>query len=615
MAKHFGKAFLDQFQKSSSKSGRFHKIKNLGNEWQDNLISGQHQGQTGLVSPWRKVLIMVIFISVFAIFSARLFHLQVVEGKNNRELADNNRIQVRTIHAPRGVIYDRNGNIVARNDPGFRLVLKQDDQTTVKFITREQALKMEVDDDPLYQSLEIDSVRHYPAGRVLSHLLGYVGEVTKEELENPEFQNYRVGDKIGRGGIEQVYEKILRGVDGGEIYEVDAQGRKGRTIRKIEAIPGQNIYLSLDLGLQKKAYQKLEEGIKNSGSCCGALIIQDPTDGQVLSLVSYPAFDPHDITNSLNQANSPFLNRVIAGVYPPGSTFKISTSMAGLMSGKITKQTIFEDTGVVNLGPFKFHNWYFTQYGKTEGQVDLVKALKRSNDTYYYRLGELVGEKMIGETAKKMGLGKKLGIDLPGEETGIIPDNQWKVNNFGQVWYPGDTLHMSIGQGFVLTTPLQINYLVSIVASDGKQFPPHLVQKITDEHGNLIKEYNFDSTVSNAFKAEDINVIKEGLEQVTKAGGTAWPFFNFPIQTAGKTGTAEFGHPQDKTHAWYTAYAPVDRPRLSFTVVVEGGGEGSSVGGPIAKEVFRWYFSEDKNNLIKDIVPVVSTESARILGE
>ena len=410
----------------------------------------------------------------------------------------------------------------------------------------------------------------------------------------------------------QSYEKTLRGIDGGEIIEVDSTGKKLRTLRKTDPIPGQNLYLSIDADLQNLAHKLLEETIQKTKSCCGAIVAQDPISGQILALASYPSFNPKNITDALSAPNSPLLNRAIAGTYPPGSTFKIASSLAGLDSGKIDADTQFEDTGVMNLGPFTFANWYFTQYGRKEGSVNLVKALKRSNDIFFYRLGELTGEKVLSDSAKKSGLGKVLGIDIPGEVNGLIPDDNWKQENIGEVWYPGDTLHMAIGQGFVLTTPLQINNLVSLIAADGRQYPPHLGLKITGPEGNLIKEFKYEFSTPS-FKESDIALVKQGLSEVPKDGGTAWPFFSFPISSAGKTGTAEYGDLK-KTHAWYTGYAPANDPKIAVTVLIEGGGEGSTVASPIVKEMFRWFLSEDKSNLIKDL-GVVATDSARTLGE
>lgn len=546
-------------------------------------------------SSFRVAFISVISIIVFFILFLKLFNLQIINGAEYRKLADGNRVQIKLIHAPRGVIYDRNNKVLARNDPGFRL--------GKIFLTRDDALKLEIGHNPQAKELEVDHVRVYPFSEKTAHVLGYVSEISAKELKETKFFGYKLGDKIGRNGIEEAYEKYLKGIDGGEIIEVDAMGQKLRTLRTVEAVPGQNLVLNIDADLQVVVFKSLSEATVKSGSCCGGAVVMEPQTGDILSMVSLPSFDPQDIESFLTGNNFPLLNRVIAGRYPPGSTFKIASSLAGLSSGKITAQTKFEDTGVVNIGPYTFSNWFFNQYGKTEGSVDLVKALKRSNDTYFYRLAQLVGEIALQDTAKKLGLDKKTGIDIPGEGEGLIPDKDWKQKTLKEVWFPGDTLHMSIGQGFVLSTPMQITSLISFVASDGIKVTPHVAKK-----------FNSKKTESGIFKKEDLDFIKKGLSQVPKEGGTAWPFFNFPIDSAGKTGTAEYGDANGKTHAWYTGFAPTNDPKIVVTVLVEGGGEGSSVASPVAKEIMRWYFSPDKTNLIKDL-GVIASDSAKILGE
>lgn len=612
----FGKAFESELKKYSYKTGNF-RIKSPDSiEWTDSLFghSKSDGSKTKLLSPWRKIFLLICIMITFFGLSLRIFHLQVTQGKENRDLADSNRIQVRVIHAPRGVIYDRNGKILAQNEPGFRLKeATEGGKFVFRSISRDEALRLELKNQA--QNLEVDSLRNYPKGEKTAHVLGYVGEITEEELQLPEFINYRLGDKVGRGGVEEAYEKVLKGTDGGEIIEVDASGNKIRSLRETPAIPGQNLYLTLDVDLQEHAYNTLVGNLKKSNSCCGALVAQDPNNGEVLALVSYPSYDPKKLADALLNPNAPMLNRVIGGTYPPGSTFKIASALAGLASGKITPSTQYEDTGILSLGPFTFANWYFTQYGrKEEGGVDVVRALKRSNDIYFYQLAIATNEKIIGDFAKKLNLGKKVGIDIPGEVDGLIPDGAWKEKNFDQVWYPGDTLHMAIGQGFVLSTPLQINNLSALIAANGVMYPPHLALKITRPSGEPIKNFKYDGEKINGLSQGDIDVIKQGLEEVPKEGGTAWPFFTFPVQTAGKTGTAEFGDPKNETHAWYTAYAPVDKPTIVATTLLEAGGEGSTNASPIIKEVFRFYFSPNKADLIKDFGQI-ATESARTLGE
>ena len=606
----FGKAFPDQINRIQSKIKHKSESGYGGEGWQESFIAPVADlDQSDPFNVWGKVAILSVLLLIFSAFFLRLFHLQIAEGKTNRELADSNRIQVKVIHAPRGVIYDRNGKIVAQNEPAFRLKEASGSADVFRTIEREEALKLEIEDDPAFYNLEVDHKRSYPYKEKTAHILGYVSEITKEEMDDEtQFKNYRPGDKVGRSGIEQSYEKVLKGIDGGEVIEVDAAGKKIRTIRRKDPIPGQNIVLNIDADLQWVAFEKLKEGLAKAKSCCGSVIVQDPHSGGILAMVSYPSFDPLNISAALIAPDSPMLNRAIGGLYAPGSTYKIASTLAGLNSGKMTASTIIEDTGVVQLGPYKFANWYFNQYGKTDGPVDAIKALQRSNDIYYYRLGQTIGEEELGKASRMLGLGEKLGIDIPGEAKGVIPNDEWKQNAIGDVWYPGDTLHMAIGQGFVLTTPLQISNLISYVASDGKQFPPSLAHQIKTPDGSVVKEFRFDPINRAKFKYEDLQTVKKGLEAVTKEGGTAWPFFTFPISTAGKTGTAEYGDLK-KTHAWYTAYGPTENPKITATAMAEGGGEGSSTTGPIVKEVMRWYFSEDKNNLLKDLTNV-ATESA-----
>lgn len=628
--KKLGVGFPDEVAKINFKSGHF-KNSNSYDDWKDVLLHGfsvEKQSPQG-ISLWLSTFFLVISLILFFALFLKLFHLQIVHGKKNRELADGNRIQIKVIHAPRGVIFDRNGKVLAANSPGFRLVDPETKKTS--FLTREEALELEVKNDPRVSFLEVDNIRTYPLGEKGAHVVGIVGEISPEELADNQLKNYKQsfqqpccyksGDLIGKTGIEANYEQILRGINGGELVEVDSYGRKLRAIRRNEPIPGRNIYLTIDADFQEKIFQSTTETISKTGSCCAAAAAIDPLSGQILALVSYPSFNPNLFTNGNNESviaevlsdpNAPLLNRVIAGTYPPGSTFKIISAIAAL-SGGITAQTTFEDTGITRLGSFTFANWYFTQHGKTEGSVNLVKALKRSNDSYFYRAGQVIGEQPLIEWSKKLGLGKKLGIDLPGEAEGLVPDGGWKEKTFGQPWYPGDTLHMAIGQGFLLTTPLQVLGFTSFAASGGSLYQPQLVSKIMESE-RMVQEFKPKLLVSGQVSAEHLAIIKNGLEEVVKDGGTAWPFFTFPIATAGKTGTAEFGHPKNKTHAWYTAYAPADDPKIAMVVLVEAGGEGSSVAAPIVKEAFRWYFSPNKKNLIKDIYPV-ATQSAKALGE
>ncbi|MDP3948206.1 MAG: penicillin-binding protein 2 [bacterium] len=610
--KSLGPGFSDEVAKITAKAGHFKNAESP--DWTDALIPNfrLEPQKINQDSAWRIVLLSAVSLVVFFLIFLRLFNLQIMHGNSNRALADGNRIQVKIIHAPRGVIFDRNGKILAANAPAFRLNDPASAVHKARLVTREQALEWEVKNDPRAANLEVDNVRTYPGGEIFAHVVGFMGEISEGQLKQEQFSGYRQGDQIGQMGVEAEYEKILRGVDGGEIIEVDSFGRKIRTIRLKAPIPGQNIYLSLDASLQEKLFELMKETLGKSGSCCGAAVASDPGSGKILAFLSMPSFDPNifvrnpddsAISEIFSRADAPILNRVIGGTYPPGSTFKIISSLAALASGKVSENTTIQDNGVMYLGPYKFSNWYFNQYGKTEGPVNLLKALQRSNDTYFYEISRLIGEKALVDWSKKLYLGGKLGIDLPGEGQGLVPDNEWKEKTFDTPWYPGDTLHMAIGQGFVLTTPLQILGITSYIGADGILYKPQLLLSSKPK-----------ILASNLLPKEKVDLIKEGLKLVPKEGGTAWPFFTFPIPTAGKTGTAEYGDPKNKTHAWYTSFAPADDPKIALTILIEGGGEGSSVAAPIVKEAYRYYFSPDKNKLIQDI-NTVATESAKTLGE
>lgn len=608
--RNLGPGFTDELIKITRKIGHFQTKESK--EWIDTLLPNFRTGGEHLVkiSPWRIIFFLGLSAILFFVIFLRLFHLQIAQGKSNRELADGNRIQVKIIHAPRGVIYDRNGQILASNSPAFRL--SESGRHKSILISREDAMEWEVKNDPRFPNLEVDNIRNYPYEERFAHVVGFMGEISDIQLKKEEFKNYKAGDQIGQYGVEAQYEKTLRGVDGGEIIEVDSKGRKIRTLRHEPPVPGRNLYLSIDASLQMKIYQLMRETLNKSGSCCGAYVASDPASGKILALGSFPSFDPNIFSKNdmdgvigeiFSRSDSPILNRAIGGTYPPGSTFKIVSSLAALSSGKVKADTVFEDNGVMYLGPYKFSNWYFNQYGKVEGFVNLVKALARSNDTYFYKIAQIIGENSLSEWSRKLKLGAKLGIDLPGEEEGLVPDDEWKRKTYKEGWYPGDTLHMAIGQGFILTTPLQVLGFTSYIAANGILYQPKLV--LSEEPKVL---------VANLLPKDQLALITDGLKLVPKAGGTAWPFFTFPIATAGKTGTAEYGDVKGRTHAWYTSYAPSDDPKIALTVLVEGGGEGSSVAAPIAKEVYRWYFSPDKNKLIQDVY-VSATESGRTLGE
>ncbi len=582
----------------------------------------------------------------FFILVWRLFDLTVIHGLEYRKLSDNNRTRALVRHAPRGLLLDRTGKPLVANVPHYRLLKPCENGGAVECVSyldqAEGDRLVKQGDLPGGEYVEVDYQRRYLFGDALAHVVGYIGELSAEELASDYYKtrNYGLGDRVGRMGAEEVYNERLRGRDGKEYVEIDSSGKVIRTLGRVDELAGEDIMLSLDAGLSKAARDAFPVGEK------GTVIVSKPSTGEILAMYSSPGFSPDafitgmsqaEYDNLVNNPDLPMFNRAIGGVYPPGSTFKILTSMAGIEEGVITKDTIVEDNGTITIGPFSFPNWYFLQYGKTEGPVDVTKALQRSNDIFFYKAGEWIGITKLAEWAKKIGIGKPLGIELSGETGGLMPDPSWKKKRFdteadklarNDEWYLGDTYHISIGQGYLLTTPLAVNTWTNIIANRGKLCRPTIgkMERLTTMRDNC---YDL------GLRKETLDLITLGMEKACATGGTGWPLFNFTVRKAVpgqptdtpvasgsaqnasaihvpigcKTGTAEFGDPlKNHTHAWFTAFAPIPSkyipddikqteryidgsPEISVTVLVEGAGEGSTVATPIAKKIFEEWFS------------------------
>lgn len=526
-----------------------------------------------------------IFLAVtFFLLLTRLFWLQVIKGDYYRKLAEENRIRILKIVGSRGIIFDRHNEILADNLPLYKTGLGEKEE----IVNRDEALKEQAGGK---KNIFIDYQRNYPQGEIFGHVTGYVGQLSEEEMQSArcKVQNCGLNDWIGRTGIEEYYDEKLRGQDGGELVEVNTFGEILRRVGKNEPVAGKNLYLALDADLQRIAAREML-GKK------GAVVVTNPQTGEVLVLYSSPSFNPNYFVGQRSEEkisqylrdekDRPLLNRVIAGLYPPGSTFKIVTSIAGLEEKKITKNTLINDPGVIFVGQYKYSNWYFTGYGRTEGSINLVRALKRSTDTFFYKLGEMIGVEKLAFWARKFNLGQLSGIDLNGEIAGLIPDEQWKKKVTGEGWFLGNTYHMAIGQGDLALTPLEVNLMTNVIANDGKLCRPRMLKLAPDDKDGPCQEIGI--------KKENLAVVKEGMVGVCSAGGTAYPFFDFKPQVACKTGTAEYVEDgKTKTHAWFTVFAPTDsvgKPVISITVLVENGGEGSAVAAPIAKEILKEFF-------------------------
>ncbi len=571
---------------------------------------------------WYMFPVAMVIVGGTLLFN--LFFVQIIQGDYYQKLSDSNRIRTQTIHAPRGVIFDRNGNPLVYNTPGFRLskncVPESDKECETSHISQEQALKILAKGT---QGLEVDSLREYRYKEATSHILGYIGPISEEELKSDEYSGYLGNDWVGKSGIEKQYEQQLRGVDGKQLVEVDALGKSVRSLGQTDPIPGQDITLTIDMKVQEAAYKAAKDVKK------GAIVVSKP-DGEILAMVSKPSFDPNLFTlddsykastesgyttvSSLltDGENQPLLNRPVEGVYPPASTFKIITSAAGLENKVIDKDFRMKDTGVLTIGEFSYANWYFTQYGKTEpGEMDVQVALARSNDIFYYKLAEMVTIEKLADMAKQFGVGRQLGIDLGGEVKGVLPTKDWKQKNIGESWYLGDTYHYGIGQGFLLATPLQVNTWAQIIANGGTLYQPRFLKNGTSNA--LGQDFLSDETV---------NLIRGGMVKSCSEGGVAYPLYNYTVKNpdlkidgknyleakvasgsaekndyrtipvACKTGTGQHGGEETLPHAWITLFAPAYNPEVVVTVLVDSGGEGSSVAAPIAKQVLDAYFQK-----------------------
>ena len=583
-----GVAFPDYILKDSSKR-------------KDYDYEGKKQSSKDLLLP-------LLFLILFAVLASRLFFLQVIKGSYYRYLSDSNRTKTVVIHAPRGIIFDRFGIPLVFNVPGFREII---DNKTVLLSQDEALVKIAKGQ----QGLEVDSLRQYPYKESFSHVVGFIGQISKEELVMPEYSSYMGGDVIGKSGIEQQYQELLKGTNGKILYEVDARGKIIRKLGQEDPIPGKNIQVTLDAKLQNAVSQATKDVTK------GAVVVSTPK-GEILALLSKPSFDPNLFTMGKSykistessyqtigdilsdSKNQPLLNRTISGVYPPGSTFKLVVAAAGLENKIIDENWEVQDTGVLNVGSFSFSNWYYTGYGGKDGNVNIVKGIKRSNDIFFYKLAEKTGVDKISETAFKFGLDKPLGIDLKGEEGGSVPTQNWKQSVIGEQWYLGDTYHYGIGQGFLLTTPLQVNGWTQIIANSGTLYKPHLLKSMKSEilSSKLLDQHSAD-------------LIRQGMIESCSPGGVAWPLYelriknselridnkNFlPVATgssdmrqvsvACKTGTAEHGGPNTKPHAWITLFAPAFNPEIVITVLAEESGEGSNIAAPIAKKILEAWF-------------------------
>ncbi|MBI4715372.1 MAG: penicillin-binding protein 2 [Nitrospirae bacterium] len=573
---------------------------------------------------------------VFLLLLFQIWHLQIIQGKHYRQLSENNRLRVVTIAPHRGLVYDRHGEVLARNVPSFSLGLVKEDvsdlpgtleklaplvgmspeEMTQRIRATKQAspftpwiLKERLTLDEMARVkgrqwelpgvvIEVETLREYPHGPLAAHLLGYVGEISQAQLESPAFAGEIPGRIVGQYGVEKSYDDVLRGVPGRKEIEVDAMGRERRTLRTESPVPGNGVVLSIDLAVQKSAEEAL-------GERAGVVVAMDPRTGEVLSLVSHPAFDPNLLSGRLtwevwrgiqNDPGYPLTNRAVQGQFPPGSVFKIVMALGGMEKGFVEPSRKLLCTGSQPLGRRIFHDW------KKEGHgtVDLHRAIVESCDVYFYQLGNRMGVDAIAEVASGMGMGEPTGIDLPSEKRGLVPSTAWKQKAKGDRWYAGETLPVAIGQGYLLVTPVQQAVLMATVANSGVRVRPRVVRGIVEEG----RYFGFPRVEAGRvpLSPEAVRTVMTALRGVVhEPHGTGSAARSAVVEIGGKTGTAQvvgrLAASESETpyrfrdHAWFVAFAPVEAPRIVVAVLVEHGGHGGSVAAPVAKQVIESYLA------------------------
>ena len=576
---------------------------------------------------WCKWVLIVTMI----VLSIRLWHLQIMQGNEMRQQSEMNRIRIKKVLAPRGIMFDRMGKILADTRPSFNLYITPEDikdfnQTVdglsgLMGIDREEIIeklkaasnfpssfpvkiKDDVSMDELAKveanrvylpgvSIQIEPKRNYPYGKMLAHTLGYVSEISGEELKEEKYRTYSPGDYIGKYGLERMYEDYLRGIDGEKRVEVDAMGREVRTLEMKDPIPGSNMYLNINLDVQMVVEKALEG---KRGGC----IALEPKTGAVIALASRPAFDPNKFASGITKKDwqaialdsaHPLQNRVIQGRYPPGSTFKILTALKALEDGLINTNTSYGCRG-----GFPFGNRVFKCWKKGgHGTVNVHRGIVESCDVFFYNIGLKLGVDRIHSFGTSVGLGKPSGIDLPSEARGLLPSTEWKKKTQGVPWYEGETVSVAIGQGAVWLTPVQLAQLSSFVANEGITFKPQIVSKIVGPDGKTQKIFEPVVTADIKMKKQVFTIVKEGMQGVVnERSGTAYGSRIENVHMSGKTGTAQTTPVKGRDlgdHAWFIAYAPSEDPAVAISVLIEYGGHGSSEAAPVAKAISESLFT------------------------
>lgn len=580
--------------------------------------------------------LLVVCLVLFAVLLGRMVYLQLWRGDYYAKQSDGNRLRQSRILAPRGIIYDSEGKELVNNLPGYAVVLQKQSSYKPETLQRlsnllqmpveeinakikasknfyepimlknnlDQQMVTKIEEQRRYMPevmLSVQPIRNYPYHELGVHALGYVGEVSAYEIEQGLFKNITQGSLVGKAGLEKTYDKYLRGEDGAFMEEVDVAGNVVKHYDSVQPVPGKNLKLTLDYQLQKELEEFTDKHLaylRNSGIAPGAraaaVIAIDPRNGAVRAMVSRPGYDPnwfvHGISsknwNSINNdTNFPMNNKVITGEYPPGSTFKIVTGSAAFELKKVGLNEPIFDGGFHPMVPTMGNAG-----GEVLGWLTFIKALAMSDNVYFYELGYRVGIDNIEKYAHIFGFGERTGIDLEGESKGLVASKKVKREIWDEDWRLGDTFNAAIGQGFNLTTPIQLSVMLSIVANGGTKYQPYLVDSITNSDGSLFEKPKRAEGKHIDVSQQTIDYIRMGMSATTQEGGTASYFAGLPKPIAGKTGTAENSHGRD--HGLFVAYGPVDDPELVVVCIVEQGGFGSIAAGPIVYKAFEEFFQE-----------------------
>lgn len=586
------------------------------------------------------IIIMVTFIAILVV---RLWYLQIHQGEKYTDLAHNNRVRQLQIAAPRGNILDRHNRIIISNRPLFNILWTRDDAEDPELVLRKMARILKEDisvilarirdegspqkfvpirlkEDVNWETvafvenhrLELPGIRieavpsrKYNYGNLASHLIGYIGEISKSELESKKSHIYSGGDLIGKMGLEKIFEEQLRGEKGQRFFEVDVHGMEQQQLKITEPLPGNDLQLTIDLDLQLVAEKAM-------AGQAGSVIAMEVKTGRILVLNSAPALHLEEFIGGISQKSwnkmvndplKPLLDKSIQGQYPPGSTYKIVTALAGLMEGVISPETSFPCFGSFTLHGHRYGCWKKWGHGR---DVNLEKAMAESCDVYFYHIGQEVGVDKLAIYARSLGLGEKTGIILEHEKTGLVPTKDWKKRKKNEHWQQGETVSVSIGQGFNLTTPLQVCRMTAAIANGGTLHTPQLILSIKDQDGTTLEEFPPEQSGKAFATQKEINLIHKGLvAAVNKPHGTGEKAKMKDIIVAGKTGTSQVvrldqfsGTAEEdipykyRDHAWFTCYAPAENPEIAVTVLNEHGGHGGSAAAPIAKAILEEYFKK-----------------------